>query len=234
MKKLKGHKPACKCVGCSAATRARGMKALGLTKKAPKSHSKRRGMMRAAVKKLGDMKKYPNPLTRKEAIAEIKYARYLLEHGKKRSDEKSRAYYFGRAEGHVSAVTHNSKIRQVQRVTKKMAERVGKALYSNPAKHGPFIGVNPTLRFDTGRAIRYPGKMYAGKDGSSVVIFSPHSANIVHHQVRAVEYDNKAKAMRAYGRPGRFLHTFKTPVSVKSPGSGIIVLKSSSRIWRTQ
>lgn len=73
-KKLKGHKPHCKCVGCSADTRRRGMKALGLSKKAPRSHSKRRRMVRAAVKKLAAMKKYPNPKRRKKIKARRKPA----------------------------------------------------------------------------------------------------------------------------------------------------------------
>ncbi len=65
------------------------------------------------------------------------------------------------------------------------------------------------------------------------MIGAPHSAGIAHIQVRAIEYDNRAKALRAYGRPGRFIHTFKRPVSVTSAGSGIVVMKSTSRIWRS-
>lgn len=48
-KKLRGHKPACKCVGCSAETRRRGMKALGLSKNPPRKAHK--GKTKRAIAK---------------------------------------------------------------------------------------------------------------------------------------------------------------------------------------
>lgn len=93
MKKLKGHKPGCKCVGCSADTRRRGMKALGLSKSAPRSAKKRAKMVRAAVKKLAKMKKYPNPKRRSRRPADygLKITRAILKRDRAEGVRKLRA-----------------------------------------------------------------------------------------------------------------------------------------------
>lgn len=281
-KKLRGHKPACKCVGCSAKTRRRGMKALGLRKN-PLDKKESRAIARNVVASIRSAKKHaPKSRQREFFSGEAAGKASILSHyghsesarkagwklrgkalrnprrahrnpltGREAADLARRmnrskknalrlrgidsAYYRGKAIGEggvLDTYVDRKKRDRARSIAQRVYRRLGDL--ENPRRHGPYIGMNPTLRFDTGRAIRYAGKIYAGADGFSVVIFAPHSAGIVHHQVRAVEYDNRAKAMRAYGRPGRFLHKFTSPVSVKSPGTGIIVLKSSSRIWRTQ
>ena len=88
-------------------------------------------------------------------------------------------------------------------------------------------------------AKRYPetiGNLYVGRDSASIVILAPHSKALEHRAVKAIEYDNRAKAMRAYGRPGRFLHHFKSQLIIKSMGSGVLVLKSygGGKIWEKQ
>lgn len=56
------------------------MKALGLTKKAPRSHTKRRRMVRAAVKKLAAMKKFPNPKRRRRVVRKAAPKRVVRRH----------------------------------------------------------------------------------------------------------------------------------------------------------
>lgn len=59
--KLKGHKPGCRCVGCSAATRSRGMARLGMNPKRRRKVRKANPRRRAAPKKARARRVRRNP-----------------------------------------------------------------------------------------------------------------------------------------------------------------------------
>lgn len=249
-KKLKGHKPGCKC---SADTRKRGMKAMGLAKSRPNPH------------KHNKHNKHKNPLTRKEAASEAKYSRYLYRAAgvTPKSMPTRAAYYYGRAQGVASVIEKRSNSKQGKRVGAGLVSRAGtkginlglgnpkkrrsaiEKFYRNrkasvkkamrkfvprkknlPTPH--FIGSNVSApRHHFGRNSR----LYTGPGLFSVTI-SGARGGAPRGSVSRLDYDNPSKAQRAYGKKGRFFHIFKKSVRAVSIGNGKIKFMSSSPLWR--
>lgn len=250
--KLKGHKPACKCVGCSAATRARGMKKLGLTKRAPKSHSKRKKMMRGAIKKLADLKKFPNkkrrknrnPLTRKEVAEIARSAKADFTFGKRFQQGHTRSFMMGAAEAksNVLAKYAQKKARKsaakISLMIKKRRESLGanprKRRHSNPHE-GQLIGTSPVLHTSKGKVAVRGGRVTTGPGEHRVTIHGLASgSHILGARVLAIDYRHDAKAKRAYGRVAPFRHKFTSLARVLQFGGGRIVVESANRIWEKQ
>lgn len=167
-KKLKGHKPACKCVGCSAVTRARGL-----------------ARIRGGLK-------------RKSQAG----AKFMLKMWK-------------------------AKAKNPAKKTPRRAKR-----HSNPKTSMRLVGTRPTLYLDRG-ARTFAGRLHAGPQGNQLTILGKFPApQIRGMKISRIDYDNKPKALRAYGKSGRFRHDFQAPVRVVLAARGRIVVESSSRIWK--
>ncbi len=120
-------------------------------------------------------------------------------------------------------------------------------IHANPApKHGGYIGKNVALHRTTGRTETLRGsKLYCGASVFQLLIVMPSSPSMkpaIGSGVSRMDYDNRPKAIRAYGRAGRFTHPFTSRVSVKSIGRNHVgqanynyaILESSTRLWEKQ
>ncbi|MDE2040582.1 MAG: hypothetical protein KGO96_13780 [Elusimicrobia bacterium] len=111
--------------------------------------------------------------------------------------------------------------------------RRARRAHRNPATAG-YIGSNVRL-YPGGH---FPGsRLRVGNHAGAVVLEGRGRWPRMGDKVRRVDYDNKGKAQRAYGRPGRFMHKFTSPVSVSHvelrPGNTWrAILRSPANIWK--
>ncbi len=203
--KLKGHKPACKCVGCSAATRRRGAAALHRPRQRPK---------------------HKNPL----AFHGGKTRPYCGNCGQWQGPTRA-GYLDCSSECARRGFEHKRTLRELKK------RELGNPLRrKKPAKTSmPLIGTSPRV-YAPRVAPKFPGaRLYAGPQSNQVSILGKFSkrGSLLGARVSRIDYDNRAKALRAYGKPGRFRHDFKSPAKVSHVSAGRIVIASSSRIWRS-
>lgn len=185
-KKLKGHKPACKCVGCSAATRARGMAKLGLSK--GRKHKNARKAHRGPVKRL-----------RVKALAK----------------------------------RFKKKLKKAARVDTRRHRKATKK-HANPSSF--LIGTSPVMHTSRGRFAYKGARLITGPGEHcfSIIGGKAHRHPAPGVKVSCIDYRHDAKALRSYGRIAPFRHRFSSAASVKSSGTGRIVVQSSARIWEKQ
>lgn len=211
MKKLKGHKPGCRCVGCSSATRKRGMAKLGL--------KNRRG--------------HRNPLNRSESRHVARTAAQAIrtsEYNAKKKSGKQARYFQGKAVA-LAETLSMSETRAGRKAGRKLEGRARSL--KNPRQETHFIGSRVTL-YVSGRVYPYESStIFGGPDtySATVHVQTKHWPPL-NGRVTRIDYDNPEKAMRAYGKNGRFRHDFTSPARIYSVGAGRITVNSQSRIWR--
>lgn len=219
-KKLKGHKKGCKCVGCSADTRRRGMAKLGLLKKVRRANRTPKAARANPKGKPYDM---------------IYCAKCLQFHAPPAHKGTHKAY-----KRSLAATLDRKRRASVHKVMRKAAKRGGhkyrpaKRLKNSPLK---FIGSNVRLITNRG-SFNVGGKVYGGPGAYAVTVACSHGkghAVPLGSLVRRMEYDNRPKALRAYGKAGRFYHNFSASVRVASVDikkARTFTLKSSVPLWR--
>lgn len=217
MKKLRGHKPACKCVGCSAETRRRGMKALGLRKKTRKAAK--------AKPVLGTHKELSERLERKRRMGFPFYENARKAHRRA-----------------VRKAIRRNKTKKHKPALRRFMRTHRKRRHANPA--GNLIGTSPVVH--AAYTYRFPkARLITGQNSYQVRIIGIRSGTALPigygSTVRAIDYRNDAKAMRAYKRRAPFRHTFTKKARIVMSGwgtvgtnSGYIVIESSSHIWEKQ
>lgn len=156
-----------------------------------------------------------SPATRKRGMAALRNALRKARSKRRRHVVRS----FKRRGGGVSAY-------------QRKGARV-KRHWSNPG-HGAYIGSN--VRLHPGRH-HVGSKLYCGNAAGEVVLKGCGAWPRVGTRVRRADYDNRPKALRSYGRPGRFKHDFTSPVTVARvvtlPGNQwLAMLRSQSNIWK--
>lgn len=203
--KLKGHRPACKCVGCSAATRARGMKALGLH---PNKARVSKGAKTPGARIVGK--------SRKSRRKQIRRAQAAFER-------------IDRATGSKISKLADRKSFPNPRRRRNPARRVVR--HGNPA--GNLIGTSAVLHVGA-RAYRAGGRLMTGPGPHRFTITGARSLRLDGKRIRAVDYRHDAKALRAYGRVAPFRHKFTRPAWIQSSGGGRIVVESRSPLWEKQ
>ena len=130
----------------------------------------------------------------------------------------------------------------------KLATRFRKDKWENP-KHKPrrhknpaavFIGSAVKLHTSAGAIYSPTSKIYGGPGVNAARLVVPgyfHRARL-NAKVSKVDYDNRPKAMRSYGKPGRFRHVFKQHPEISSithdaaRRQTVIEIRGSAPIWR--
>lgn len=141
--------------------------------------------------------------------------------------------------GPVAPKTAAKRARALKRATARLAAMKS---FPNPGSL-KYIGSRPTVYTSSGKVLNLSGKVLAGPGDNRVTLAILGRANMsavpLGARVVRIDYDNRAKALRAYGRVGRFRHDFKSSpvverVAQKRVGSRFsrYILKSSTPLWR--
>lgn len=241
MKKLRGHKPCCRCVACCPATRRRGMAAL---KRGSKRRHKnvrfridpRKWQVAESFVSQSDAKHYAKVIQRRgvNSIVQLEGSRWtvFIRRGLKNS---------------LPAALRREldAIKKSPGKTKKFLKilrGIGKSNGWKWPKHSR--RPNPVSRYSIGKnATLYPGGYFKGSNlwtsgnPSEIILRGSGKWPKVGTRVKRIDYDNRPKAMRSYGRPGRFKHVFKaypevTRVVTSKGGGWQATLRSPSNIWK--
>lgn len=188
---------------------------------------------------------YQNPLTRDEAARLVKSARRIGVPARRSTNLRAKAY----SKGYVHGIAQAIQTAGVSLPGKnRLSHRV--ATLANPAR---FIGSNVTLYTSSGKTFHLGrSKIWAGPDGRTIIVTGEPRQSRGRYgrpavfypiplggRIIRIDYDNRPKALDAYGRPGRFRHDFKVPViaeSVKGKGQGAYVatLRGNAQLWGKQ
>lgn len=183
-------------------------------------------------------KPWGNPLTRGEAARLVKTAKRIGRPARKSRNKIARAYSSGYAHATAEAIGVAGVDGKSLRRSSILAHKVSRL--ANPRR---LIGYDVTLwPSKTGNlnGLRVPeSNLYAGSDFKSTILTAnKFPASWVGRKIHRVDYDEKGKALSAYGMPGRFRHVCKVPLTVKSVtrrGRGYIVILASPVVtWRKQ
>ncbi len=293
MAKRRKHKPGCKCVSCSPATRARGMAALkaymrsirgrGKPRRHPnmklrvakkvyvhstsgKKNTQRRALRRvdkaarlAAHRNGMYLKYFPvnaawafifgNQIQTAQVINMEGYPRFFRSRAEAVSAASARGLDVDKR-GNVTA--RNPKHKRRRHVVPAHSRRGGrvsgykrkgarvKRHMSNPPRR--YIGSNATIYSRPGVTSWPHSNIYCGPGPYQFTIVGRASRGFFSHQLRLgsqvtrVDYDNRAKALRAYGKPGRFKHDFGPGVEVVAIRSDMkkifLILRGSKPLWK--
>lgn len=212
---LKGHKPACKCVGCSAATRKRGMSSLGI--------GGSRAKVAASVPNRKRRKTRKHKNTRGRDKATFAYA-----------DSKAHKRRMEKLRRRAAITQKKAKGRMLNRKAK---NRPVVRRRRNPADAGGFIGRAPSLSVSRYGDFQFPsGTLFATSDPHVVRLFAGVGAKVPPEgsKVTRIEYDDPVKAVEAYKEIGRFRHDCSDPFVVGQAQGGNVLLTSKSTAWRRE
>lgn len=133
-----------------------------------------------------------------------------------------------------SPATRKSGLEKIRSKSTRAMVKRAKKFWRGVKKNAPsprYVGSNVVLN---GKGLGLTSRILAGPGSSKVTVVAGKFARrfAVGDVVRRAEYDNRAKAIRAYGKPGRFYHNFKGGVRVASVNFGKIILSSRNPLWR--